>query len=161
MCRQLLLSVCSLAVLSSSANAADAIYSGGDILTMAGPEPAYVEALVVDQGRIVFTGAVSDAMKLKSSDTKIVDLQGHTLMPGFQDTHGHLLLKMHNLLKLDLTGAATPDEVAAAWLADPAVAFQAGEPPPSPLSSGKITVRIGERDATFFPHVFNFKWIQQ
>lgn len=36
-----------------------------------------------------------------------------------------------------------------------------GEPPPSPLSSGKITVRIGERDATFFPHVFNFKWIQQ
>jgi predicted amidohydrolase YtcJ len=113
MCRQLLLSVCSLAVLSSSANAADAIYSGGDILTMAGPEPAYVEALVVDQGRIVFTGAVSDAMKLKSSDTKIVDLQGHILMPGFQDTHGHLLLKMHNLLKLDLTGAATPDEVLA------------------------------------------------
>lgn len=33
------------------------VYHGGDILTMDGPEPAYVPALVVKGGKIAFTGS--------------------------------------------------------------------------------------------------------
>lgn len=53
------------ALTSASAAAADpiqgstgpaAVYSGGDILTMRGPAPEYVEALVVRDGRIAYAG---------------------------------------------------------------------------------------------------------
>lgn len=79
-----------LATSAGTALATDAIYSGGDILTMAGSEPSYVEALAVDKGRITFAGSLAEAMKLKTADTKLVDLKGRTLMPGFIDGHGHL-----------------------------------------------------------------------
>ena len=36
---------------------ADTIYHNGSILTMAGKKPAYVEALAVKDGKIVFAGS--------------------------------------------------------------------------------------------------------
>ena len=43
----------STVLLASPAQAAEStLYLGGDILTMAGDEPAYVEALVVKDGKI-------------------------------------------------------------------------------------------------------------
>lgn len=79
-----------LAASAPMALATETIYSGGDILTMVGNEPAYVEALAVDKGRITFAGSLAEAMKLKTADTKLVELKGRTLMPGFIDGHGHL-----------------------------------------------------------------------
>ena len=35
---------------------ADAIYFGGDILTMASKDPSYAEALAVEDGKIAFVG---------------------------------------------------------------------------------------------------------
>jgi len=65
------------------------LYYGGDILTMEGDSPQYVEAIVQKDGKIVFIGSKADA--LKSFDHKIteVDLKGKTLMPAFLDGHGH------------------------------------------------------------------------
>jgi len=92
---------------------ADAIYTGGDILTMAGKEPAYVEALAVEGGKIVFAGPASEAMKRKSADTRVIDLQGHTLLPGFIDTHGHMIYFGKNMIDGDLFGVADmPDLIA-------------------------------------------------
>ncbi len=71
--------------------AADAIFEGGPILTMAGDQPAYAEALAVKDGRIVFVGTKTGAMKHKGPATRSVDLSGKTLMPGFIDGHAHLL----------------------------------------------------------------------
>ncbi len=70
--------------------AADTIYYGGDILTMAGDNPTYVQSLGVTKGKIVFAGKKSDA--LKKYDGSHVDLQGKTLLPGFIDAHGHAWL---------------------------------------------------------------------
>ena len=53
MSRSITLAMFALGLSTMAAQAADSIYSGGDILTMAGNEPAYVEALVVEGGRIV------------------------------------------------------------------------------------------------------------
>ncbi|MGB1220826.1 MAG: amidohydrolase, partial [Alcanivoracaceae bacterium] len=69
---------------------ADAIYHGGPILTMAGDEPAYVEALAVRDGRIQFTGTLAQASALKGEATRDVDLAGRALLPGFIDAHGHI-----------------------------------------------------------------------
>ncbi len=92
---------------------ADAIYYGGDILTMAGKEPHYVGALVVDGGKIVFAGKQAEAMKYKGTGTRLVNLEGHTLLPGFIDTHGHMIYFGKNLIDADLFGTADiPDLIA-------------------------------------------------
>ncbi len=70
-------------------NAADAVYTGGDILTMAGDQPAYVEALAVKDGKISFAGTKAEADKLAGKDTLQIDLKGRTLLPGFIDGHSH------------------------------------------------------------------------
>jgi predicted amidohydrolase YtcJ len=70
---------------------ADTIYSGGDILTMAGDSPQYVEALATEGGKIIFAGALSAALTLKSDETAMVDLKGATLLPGFIDAHGQFI----------------------------------------------------------------------
>ena len=72
------------------AEAFDSLYVGGDILTMAGGEPAYAEALGVEDGMIVFVGAASEARQREGPDTRVVDLAGATLLPGFVDAHSHL-----------------------------------------------------------------------
>jgi hypothetical protein len=67
------------------------LYYNGDILTMEGDTPSYVEALAVRDGRIVFTGTQAVAEKLFPRATK-KDLGGKTLLPGFIDAHSHLMM---------------------------------------------------------------------
>jgi predicted amidohydrolase YtcJ len=67
------------------------IYGGGDIVTMRGEKPHYVEAVVTEKGRIVFTGRLADA-KHHYKEATYVDLKGRTMLPAFFDPHGHLLL---------------------------------------------------------------------
>jgi hypothetical protein len=43
---------------------ADTIYHNGSILTMAGKEPIYVEALAVEDETIVFTGSKDQALAI-------------------------------------------------------------------------------------------------
>lgn len=68
---------------------ADALYLGGTILTMAGDTPAYAEAVLVKDGRILFVGDLADARNMATPERE-VDLQGRTLLPGFIDGHGHV-----------------------------------------------------------------------
>lgn len=75
----------------NSANNADIIYFGGDILTMEGDVPRYAEAIAVKDGRIVFVGAEAEALILKGKDTHLADLQGKTMLPGFLDAHSHYI----------------------------------------------------------------------
>jgi len=69
---------------------ADTVYVGGDILTMEGVTPRYARGLAVRDGRIVAVGSRAQALKLKGPNTRLVDLKGRTLIPGFVDTHSHL-----------------------------------------------------------------------
>jgi len=66
------------------------VYSGGDILTMAGDRPTYAEALVERGGRIVQVGPLAEALRLAGPGARRVNLAGRTLLPGFIDAHGHL-----------------------------------------------------------------------
>lgn len=65
------------------------VYYGGDILTMEGDAPEYVEAVVVRDGKIEFTGLSGEAMQVAGAGHKMVDLKGKTLLPGFIDGHAH------------------------------------------------------------------------
>ncbi|MHA7101233.1 amidohydrolase [Roseivirga pacifica] len=65
------------------------IYSGGDIITMQGDSPKYVEAIVVKDDKISFTGSLIDAKENAGSGYTSYDLTGKTLLPGFIDGHAH------------------------------------------------------------------------
>jgi predicted amidohydrolase YtcJ len=65
------------------------LYSGGNILTMVGNEPEFVEALLVDGETIRFVGPLEEALALTQKDYTNIDLEGNTLMPGFIDGHAH------------------------------------------------------------------------
>jgi predicted amidohydrolase YtcJ len=68
---------------------ADAIYTGGDIVTVNELQPQ-AEAVATRGGRIVAVGYRDEVMKLKGARTLVVDLGGRTLAPGFFDPHGHV-----------------------------------------------------------------------
>lgn len=65
------------------------LYHGGTILTMAGDQPNYAEAVLIEGEKIAFVGTKQDALKKASDNTEIVDLQGKTMLPGFVDGHAH------------------------------------------------------------------------
>jgi hypothetical protein len=70
-------------------DAANAIYYGGDILTMEGDSAVYAEAVAIKDGMILFVGAKEDAENLKGDSTTMNDLKGKTMMPGFIEPHVH------------------------------------------------------------------------
>ncbi len=84
-----LITSCDKKSATSSDNSAT-VYYNGDILTMAGDTPDYVEAIVVKDGRIEFVGASDKAMETAGAGHKMIDLKGKTLIPGFIDAHSHI-----------------------------------------------------------------------
>jgi len=88
---------------------AETLYVNGDILTMAGKEPAYAEALAVRGGKITYVGRRAKAPRAK----RTVNLGGKTLLPGFIDSHGHMVAFGKNMIDADLfTSADIPDLLA-------------------------------------------------
>ena len=68
------------------------------------------EALAIREDKILAVGKRDDIMKLKGPDTKIVDLGGHFLMPGFNDAHMHLASAGLEKMNANMVGTKTLDE---------------------------------------------------
>ncbi len=75
--------------LSASSQTADTIYHNGPILTIDDTNPR-AEAVAVKDGKILSVGKKDDVLKTKGDATKLVDLSGRTMLPGFVDAHGHV-----------------------------------------------------------------------
>ena len=74
--------------------------------------PGRVEgSLAVRGGRIVYLGPDAGAEALRGAGTEVVDLAGRTVTPGLIDAHSHLAGLGEALEQVDLTGAATFEEV--------------------------------------------------
>ncbi|MCX5579913.1 amidohydrolase [Kaistia terrae] len=69
----------------------DTLYVGGPILTMNDSAPS-AEAVLVRDGRIVAVGTRSELESHATADAKTIDLGGKTLLPGFFDPHGHVVM---------------------------------------------------------------------
>ena len=68
--------------------AVDLIFFDGHIVTMDEKNPS-IEAVAIHNGIISSIGKKDDIMKLRSWNTKVVNLRGKTLMPGFIEAHCH------------------------------------------------------------------------
>ncbi|QWE08044.1 amidohydrolase [Polynucleobacter ibericus] len=78
------------------------VYFNGDILTMEGDTPQYVEAVVVKGKKIAYAGNMRDAISEAGSNAIMNDLKGQTLLPGFIDAWGHFTLIAQNTLSVNL-----------------------------------------------------------
>ena len=86
--------------------AADRIWSGGSIITM-NDSAMRAEAVAEAGGRIIAVGRKAEVMKRKGPTTQLIDLKGRTMLPGFVDAHGHVM--MGGLQALSANLLAPPD----------------------------------------------------
>lgn len=82
------------------------IFHNGNFYTVNERQPR-AEAILVENERIVFVGSNSAVMKLREGNTKTVDLQGATVVPGLTDSHCHLIGVGEREMKLNLEGTSS------------------------------------------------------
>ncbi|HEY9500931.1 MAG TPA: amidohydrolase, partial [Pyrinomonadaceae bacterium] len=69
--------------------------------------------IAVKGDRIVFVGSNTDAQKYAGNDTKVIDLQGKTVLPGFTDAHQHLSGVGFREMTLNLEGSTSLEDLLA------------------------------------------------
>ena len=106
--------------------AADLIITNARVLTMEAARPR-AEAVAIAQGRIVAVGRSAEVAQLRAPETEVIDAGGRTLLPGFVESHLHLVLGGLELDRLQLGGVRGHEALSAA--------FQryAGKHPDAPL----------------------------
>jgi len=78
------------------------IYHGGSIITMNDDMPL-VEAIGVDNEKIVVVGSLEHAKNILESNYELINLNGCTMLPGFCDCHLHPIMYMIYLLSPDFS----------------------------------------------------------
>ncbi len=110
---------------AAPARKADLVLRGGVIHTVDAKRPR-AEALAIAGGRIVAVGRDSEVASFAGPATRVVDLRGRAVFPGFRDSHGHLMSLGMSRLSLDLNAAKTYPEIVAE-VADAARSAAPGE----------------------------------
>ena len=91
---------------------ASMIFVNARVLTMG--TPARAEALAISGNRIVAIGTEAEVRALAGPQTRIVDAQGGTLMPGFVESHLHLFSGAYGQTLLQLAQTSGFDALKAA-----------------------------------------------
>jgi len=68
---------------------ADTVLINGKIVTIDESETV-AEAIAVKWGRIIAVGSSNKMEELINEETKVFDLKGRTVIPGFIDSHSHM-----------------------------------------------------------------------
>lgn len=94
---------------------ADVIFTRGNVYTGMADATAMgagkrAEAIAVRGDRVLAVGTREEVLKHKGPETKVVDLGGRFVMPGFNDAHLHLASAGREKLSVNLVGAKTLDE---------------------------------------------------
>ena len=83
-----LLAGCDYVEVSTGATPPDVIYHNANVIT--GVSGAYkAEAVAILDGRIVRVGSDADVLRQASHSTRLIDLEGNTMLPGLFDNHVH------------------------------------------------------------------------
>jgi predicted amidohydrolase YtcJ len=91
-------------------NEADLVIYGGPIYTVNEKTPT-VEAVAVTGNTVTFVGSKADALKLVGGETKVIDLQGRALTPGWIEGHGHLVEMALQNMRVDVSQAQSFEEI--------------------------------------------------
>ena len=125
-----LLTLTAIGFLSACGDApADLILTNGRVYSLAWPNPApdgtpaagapvdgagnwhpVASAVVIREGRIVFMGSDEDARTYAGPMTRVEDVGGATVLPGFVDSHTHITELGGRVVQVDLVGVDTEEE---------------------------------------------------
>jgi predicted amidohydrolase YtcJ len=94
--------------------AAEMIITNARVLTMDDARPR-AEAVALAGGRVLAVGSRTEVGALAVSGTRVIDAGGRTLLPGFVESHLHLVLGGNELSQLQLGGVAGFEALAAAF----------------------------------------------
>jgi predicted amidohydrolase YtcJ len=91
-----------VALLLSTAAPADLIIRDAHIVTV-DPKFSIAQAAAVRDGKFIAVGSDAEAMETAGPNTRVVDMHGKTVLPGFNDTHVHLTAGEDLPVQVDLT----------------------------------------------------------
>lgn len=86
----------------------DQIYYHGRFHTLCGPD---MEAIAVKDGKIAALGSTKEILSLAEPHTLLSDLEGNSVLPGFIDSHCHLLATGQAYEQLDFHGCRSAQEM--------------------------------------------------
>ncbi len=102
----------SLAPLQPRVAPADIVFKNGNVYT-ANDKAPQAQAIAVKADRIVFVGTNAEAQKYIAANTRVVDLHGNTVLPGFTDSHQHLSGVGQREMTLNLEGTTSLEDLLA------------------------------------------------
>jgi predicted amidohydrolase YtcJ len=89
---------------------ADMILVGGKVITL-DDRNTIAEAVAIRGDRIERVGTNREIRRLAGKDTRVVDLGGNTVVPGFNDTHLHFESGGLSLIQVRLNGVTSYNEI--------------------------------------------------
>jgi len=93
-------------------NPADIIFINGNVATME-DSPVYAQAVAIKSDKILAVGSTKEIETYAGDSTEVIDLNGKFVMPGFIESHAHLIGIGESLINIDLCPAKNWDEVIA------------------------------------------------
>jgi hypothetical protein len=91
----------------------DLVFRHGAIYTVNAAR-SWAEAIALNNGRIVYIGSDSTINEWIGARTKVVDLQGKMVLPGFHDSHVHPVSGGMELGECNLNGLSSQEQILAA-----------------------------------------------
>ena len=96
-------------ITAPKAEVADIVFMNGNVYTVNERQPN-AQAIAVKNGRIIFVGSDADARKHQGSNTRVIDLNGRTVLPGLTDAHYHLVGVGFREMTLNLEGTTSLED---------------------------------------------------
>ena len=96
--------------IAAAAQAPDTVLLHGKIWTGNAQQPE-AEAIAIARDRISAVGTSADIAKLAAANTRIIDLHGSRVVPGFNDAHTHFFEGGKSLTSVQLRNANSPQEL--------------------------------------------------
>src|ERR1044072_4605444 len=93
-------------------SAADIVFRNGNVYTANDKAPR-AQAIAVKGDRIIFVGSNEAAQKFVGTNTRVIDLKGNTVLPGFTDSHQHLSGVGQREMTLNLEGTTSLEDLLA------------------------------------------------
>jgi predicted amidohydrolase YtcJ len=91
---------------------ADLVITNGRVVTVNDGQPE-AQAVAVSGDRIVAVGSTADIGRYVGASTKVLDVKGQLVIPGFVEGHGHFTGVGESQLNLNLMNARSWDEIVA------------------------------------------------
>ncbi|GAG03895.1 unnamed protein product, partial [marine sediment metagenome] len=111
--------------------AADLILKNAKVITVDPKQPS-AELVAVRGDRVLLVAGNEELDSVRGAKTRLIDCQGKTLVPGFNDAHCHIFSFIRKLLTIDLS----PSSVSSISDIKAVIRWQAQKTPPGQWLTG-------------------------